>query len=615
MLNFLAKRLLSTLPVLLIVSVLVFLMLRLTPGDPAAVLAGDAASTEQIAQIRANLGLDKSVPEQFFIWAGHLLQGDLGQSYYYKTEVTTLIAQRLEPTLSLALVTITVAVLVAVPLGVLAAWRFGGWLDKGLMGFSVLGFSVPVFVSAYLLIWLVSLKLGWLPVQGYRRIADGVGPWVYHLTLPAITLSLIYIALIARVTRASVLETLGEDYIRTARAKGLPEATVLMRHALANAAVPIATVIGIGIALLIGGVVVTESVYAIPGLGRLTVDAVLARDFPTIQGADPVVLVRLRDGQPAGRPVLCVFRPPDPVLSMSAVTPDFEALSVESATVHVQPSAWARVRRNLSVRIGGSVMLLLVLISLAAPWMGTVDPSLFDPASRDLVPGQAGEITTLDGELLQHRFLMGSDSFGRDIYSRVIYGTQVSLIVGLFTALVALSFGITLGLLAGFLRWLDGPLMRVMDGVMAIPAILIAIALVAMWRGSLTTVVIAIAIPEIPRVVRLVRSLVLDHPRRALCGGGHLAGHADLEDHAAPHPAQHRGAAGGAGHLHLRGRHPHRGGTVLPGCGPAARHPHLGQCDGRRPGAVQPVPAQHLLPRHLPGGDGAGRQHAGRRPA
>lgn len=284
MLNFLGRRLLSTLPVLLIVSVLVFMMLRFTPGDPAAVLAGDAASTEQIAQIRASLGLDRSVPEQFLIWAGHLLTGDLGQSYYYKTEVTTLIGQRLEPTLSLALITITLAVLVAVPLGVLAAWRFGSWLDRALMGFSVMGFSVPVFVLAYLLIWLVSLKLGWLPVQGYKRLADGVGPWLYHLTLPAITLSVIYIALIARVTRASVLETLGEDYIRTARAKGLPEVAVLMRHALANAAVPIVTVIGIGIALLIGGVVVTESVYAIPGLGRLTVDAVLARDFPTIQG-------------------------------------------------------------------------------------------------------------------------------------------------------------------------------------------------------------------------------------------------------------------------------------------------------------------------------------------
>ncbi|MCZ2440087.1 MAG: ABC transporter permease [Burkholderiales bacterium] len=284
MLQFLSRRLLSTIPVLLIVAVLVFLVLRLTPGDPAAVLAGDAASTEQIAQIRKSLGLDKSVPEQFLIWFGRMLTGDLGESYYYKTEVTTLIGQRLEPTLSLALITITIAVLVAVPLGVMAAWRFGSWLDRALMSFSVLGFSIPVFVLAYMLIWLVSLKLGWLPVQGYKPLAEGVGGWLYQLILPSLTLSVIYIALIARVTRASVLETLGEDYIRTARAKGLPETKVLMRHALANAAVPIITVIGIGIALLIGGVVVTESVYAIPGLGRLTVDAVLARDFPTIQG-------------------------------------------------------------------------------------------------------------------------------------------------------------------------------------------------------------------------------------------------------------------------------------------------------------------------------------------
>ncbi|MCP5287166.1 MAG: ABC transporter permease [Burkholderiaceae bacterium] len=188
---------------------------------------------------------------------------------------------------------------------------------------------------------------------------------------------------------------------------------------------------------------------------------------------------------------------------------EYDELSVEAASVVEQPSGWARAGRNLSVRIGGGVMALLVVIALLAPWLGTVDPSLFDPASRDLLPGAEGEITTLDGEYLPHRFLMGSDSFGRDIYSRVVYGTQVSLIVGLATAVVAMAFGIVFGLLAGFLRWLDGPLMRVMDGLMAIPAILIAIALVAMWRGSLTTVVIAIAIPEIPRVTRLVRSLVL----------------------------------------------------------------------------------------------------------
>jgi len=284
LISFIARRVAAAVPVLLVVAVLVFLLLRLTPGDPAAILAGDAASTEQIARIRAELGLERPILVQFGIWFGHLLRGDLGQSFYYKMQVSTLIGQRLEPTLSLAALTIAIAVLVAVPLGVLAAWRFGGWLDRALMAFSVLGFSVPVFVLAYVLIYLFSLRLGLLPVQGYQRLADGAWPWLQHLLLPSITLSVIYIALISRVTRASVIEALGEDYIRTARAKGLPEARVLIRHALANAAVPIVTVIGVGVALLIGGVVVTESVYAIPGLGRLTVDAVLARDFPTIQG-------------------------------------------------------------------------------------------------------------------------------------------------------------------------------------------------------------------------------------------------------------------------------------------------------------------------------------------
>jgi len=270
--------------VLLVVAVLVFALLRLAPGDPAAIMSGDAATAEQIAQIRAGLGLDRPIVVQFGIWLGKVLSGDLGESFYFRIKVATLIGQRLEPTFALAALTILIAVLVSVPLGVLAAWRQGGWFDRALMGFSVLGFSVPVFVLAYLLIWLLSLELGLLPVQGYARIADGFWPFLRHLILPATTLSVIYIALIARVTRASVLEALGEDYIRTARAKGLPESRVLVRHALANAAVPIATVIGIGIAILIGGVVVTESVYAIPGLGRLTVDAVLARDFPTIQG-------------------------------------------------------------------------------------------------------------------------------------------------------------------------------------------------------------------------------------------------------------------------------------------------------------------------------------------
>jgi len=267
-----------------VVAFVVFLLLYLTPGDPAAILAGDAATSDDIARIREKLGLDAPFLERFGQWVWRLLHGDLGISIFTNLPVTQLIGQRIEPTLSLTGCTLLLSVLVAVPLGVVAAARAGTWIDRLVMAFSVAGFSIPVFVVAYLLIWLFALKLGWLPVQGYVRFSENFPLFLRHLLLPAVTLSFIYIALIARVTRASVLEALGEDYIRTARAKGLPELRVLVRHALANAAVPIATVIGIGVAILIGGVVVTESVYAIPGLGRLTVDAVLARDFPTIQG-------------------------------------------------------------------------------------------------------------------------------------------------------------------------------------------------------------------------------------------------------------------------------------------------------------------------------------------
>ena len=280
---YILRRLAATIPVMLIVAVLVFLMLRLTPGDPAAVIAGDNANADQIALIRNRLGLDQPLFTQFFIWLINILHGDFGESFFFKKTVAELIASRIEPTIALSLFTITLAVAIAVPLGVLAAYKQGTWIDKVVMGFSVLGFSVPVFVIGYSLIYLFAIKLNWLPVQGYQRIADGFGGFLLRLLLPALTLSVIYIALIARMTRASVIDVLGEDYIRTARAKGQVEIKVLFRHALKNAAVPIVTVIGLGVALLIGGVVVTESVFTIPGLGRLTVDAVLARDYPTIQ--------------------------------------------------------------------------------------------------------------------------------------------------------------------------------------------------------------------------------------------------------------------------------------------------------------------------------------------
>lgn len=283
MIGFILRRLLATIPVLGMVALFVFFMLRMTPGDPAAVLAGDNGTPQQIEEIREQLGLNQSIPTQLVIWFGKLLQGDLGESFYFKKPVTQLILFRIEPTLALAVVTLIITILIAVPLGVLAAYRHGSWLDRLVMGFSVLGFSVPVFVMGYLLIYIFAVELKLFPVQGYKSIADGFWPFLHHLLLPGATLSVIYVALIARITRASMLEVLDEEYIRTARSKGVKERVVLLSHALRNAAVPIVTVIGIGIALLIGGVVVTESVYNIPGLGRLTVDAVLGRDYPTIQ--------------------------------------------------------------------------------------------------------------------------------------------------------------------------------------------------------------------------------------------------------------------------------------------------------------------------------------------
>ncbi len=283
MLRLIASRILATIPVMGIVALIVFTMLRLS-GDPAAILAGDTASSEQVERIRQALGLNLPVWQQFVTWIGQLLRFDLGTSLFTGLPVTTLIAQRIEPTLMLALTTIVFSVLVAVPLGVLAAWRAGGWTDRFVMVLSVLGFSVPVFVMGYVLIFNFAITLRWFPVQGYTSPFVDFGRFLTQITLPTLTLSFIYIALIARITRASVMEVLGEDYIRTARAKGQVERKVLFRHALKNAAVPIVTVIGLGVALLIGGVVVTESVYNIPGLGRLVVDAITRRDYPIIQG-------------------------------------------------------------------------------------------------------------------------------------------------------------------------------------------------------------------------------------------------------------------------------------------------------------------------------------------
>ena len=284
MVSYILRRILSTLPVMGIVALFVFSLLYIAPGDPAAVIAGDQASPADVERIRQGLGLDRPFLVQFGTWLWNILHGDLGTSIFTNLPVSAMIAQRIEPTFSLMAITLVLTILVAVPLGVVAAWKAGSWVDRTIMAFAVFAFSLPVFVVGYVLAYVFALQFEWLPVQGYTPFKSGLWPWLRNLILPALALGSVYIALIARITRASMLEVLQQDYVRTARAKGLGQRNILFVHALKNAAVPIVTVIGIGIALLIGGAVVTESVFAIPGLGRLTIDAILRRDYPVIQG-------------------------------------------------------------------------------------------------------------------------------------------------------------------------------------------------------------------------------------------------------------------------------------------------------------------------------------------
>jgi len=282
--RYVLRRLIGTLPVFLFVGLFTFFLLRLTPGDPAALIAGDQATTAEIAKVRQTLGLDRPLAVQLAAWAGQLARGDLGRSVFSDMPVTRLIGQRAEATAMLALVGILLSLVMALPMGVLAAVRSGGALDRLTMGFAVLGFSTPVFVVGFLLVYVFALWLGWFPTQGYAPLANGLWACLRSLFLPGLTLAFLYAALIARVTRASLLEVLHEDYVRTAKAKGVAPRRVVLRHALRNAAVPIVTVVGVGMAALLGGVVVTETVFNIPGLGRLTTDAILRRDYPVVQG-------------------------------------------------------------------------------------------------------------------------------------------------------------------------------------------------------------------------------------------------------------------------------------------------------------------------------------------
>jgi peptide/nickel transport system permease protein len=284
MLSYIVRRILATIPVVLMVALFVFSLLYIAPGDPAAIIAGDQATPADVERIRESLGLDRPFLVRFGDWFWHVIHGDLGTSIFTNLPVSHMIAQRIEPTVSLMILTLILSLSTAIPMGVIAAWKHGSWIDRAVMATAVLGFSTPVFVVGYVLAYIFALRLDWLPVQGFTSIDQGLWPCLRTLILPSVALGLIYMALIARITRATMLDVLSQDYVRTAKAKGVGQQGVLFVHALKNAAVPIVTVIGIGFAALIGGAVVTESVFAIPGLGRLTVDAILRRDYPVIQG-------------------------------------------------------------------------------------------------------------------------------------------------------------------------------------------------------------------------------------------------------------------------------------------------------------------------------------------
>lgn len=285
---YIIRRLLLAIPVMLLVAIATFLILHMTPGDPIAIMLGPEASVEQVHELREEMGLNEPILVQLGRWLGDLARGDLGESFFLHKQVTAAMLERAEPTLLLTLLALFVAIGIGIPTGVLAATRRGSPLDLSSMLVAMVGISMPTFWLGLTLIFVFGVTLRWLPVTGYRPLMDGLWENLRYLILPAVTLGVAQGALLARMTRSTMLDVLNEDYVRTARAKGLIERRVLFRHALRNALVPLVTVIGITFAGLISGAVVTEQVFSIPGVGQLLIRAVSRRDFPVVQG---VVLV------------------------------------------------------------------------------------------------------------------------------------------------------------------------------------------------------------------------------------------------------------------------------------------------------------------------------------
>lgn len=291
MIGYILRRLLSIIPVMFLVATGVFLLLKMTPGDPVGILLGPEASEERRIALRDELGLNDPLLEQYVTWIGNILQGDLGNSLFLDQPVTTAIAQRAEPTLLLTVCAVLVTVIIGIPLGVLSAVKRGSWFDVGSMGVAIIGISMPTFWLGLNLILLLSVKLRWLPIAGYSPPEEGMGEALKYMIMPAFTLGFAHSALLARMTRSMMLDVLNADYVRTARAKGVREYSVVMIHAFRNAFIPILTIVGLAIAGLLGGAVVTEQIFNIPGVGRLLIQAVTRRDVPLVQGTVLVVAV------------------------------------------------------------------------------------------------------------------------------------------------------------------------------------------------------------------------------------------------------------------------------------------------------------------------------------
>ena len=477
MLRYLIRRIGVFLPTLLAASFLIFVFIRLIPGDPAAIMLGDQATPGEVAALRAAMGLEDSLASQYVRWLSAVVRGDLGDSIFFQVSVLELITDGLETSILLALITMVWIIVLGLPIGMLAAARRGSWLDQGLSGTTMFLASVPTFWVGLYLILIFAAMLKWLPSSGYPSIfGEGGIANLRYLLLPSIALAAPNAALIIRLTRASMLEVYHEDYVRTARAKGMHPVRVVVRHIFRNAVLTVVSAIGFTIAALISEAVVTETVFALPGVGRMVVQSILRRDYPVIQGTIlMIVLLYLVINLVVD--ILYAWLDPRVQLQMIRVA--------------------ARIGlggRKLAFA-GLVIVAALAVCALFAPWLAPADPIAIDPPARLSPPG-AG-----------HWF--GTDHFGRDTLSRVIHGSRMAMLIGIGVVAIALGGGVTFGVLSALFPRLGMLLMRIVDVLMAFPALLLALALIVVLGRGVENSILAIGVVYMTTTSRLVYGVSL----------------------------------------------------------------------------------------------------------